>query len=157
MFDWRTIDDLDSESESNVGVWLVVVVVVVLGTVVVVVVVDVVVVLGTVVDVVGGSVEVVAVLGTVVDVVGGSVEVVAVSVAGTSSDAVTNGLFPYSLIAMTRKSSRVDRVPRLIFTRNCSPVVVSLSKSQVALLELRPSTWYLVALGTFDHSSRTVF
>ena len=122
MFDWRTIDDLDSESESNVSVWLVVVIVVV-------------VVLGMVV------VVVVVVLGTVVVVVGGSVVVVAVSVAGTSNDAVTNGLFPYSLIAMTRKSSRVDRVPRVILTRNCSPVVVSLSKSQVAVLELRPSTW----------------
>ena len=156
MFDWMTIDDLDSESESNVGIWLVVaiVVVVVLGIVVVVVVV----VLGTVVVVVVvlGTV-VVVVMATVVVVVGGSVVVVAVSVAGTSSDAVTNGLFPYSLIAMIRKSSRVDRVPRVIFTRNCSPIVESLSKSQVAVLELRPSTLYLVALGTFGHSSRTVF
>ena len=114
MFDCRTIDDLDRESESNVigcvvmatvfvvvvvfgTVVVVFVVVVVFGTVVVVVVV-VVVVFGTVVVVV---VVVVVVFGTVVVVV----VVVTASVAGTSSEVTTNGLCPYSLIALTRNSN----------------------------------------------------
>ena len=100
MFDCRTIDDLDRESESNVIGCVVMatvfVVVVVFGTVVVVFVV--VVVFGTVVVVV---VVVVVVFGTVVVVV----VVVTASVAGTSSEVTTNGLCPYSLIALTRNSN----------------------------------------------------
>ena len=75
MFDCRTIEVLDSESESKVSVWFVV------ATVVVVVVV-----------------------------------VVEDSVAGTSRYVTTNGLCPNSLIAFTRNSSRVARVPRVMLT-----------------------------------------
>ena len=81
MFDCRTIEVLDSESESKVSVWFVV------ATVVVVVV-----------------------------VVGDDVVVVEDSVAGTSSEVTTNGLCPNSLIAFTRNSSRVARVPRVMLT-----------------------------------------
>ena len=81
MFDCRTIEVLDSESESKVSVWFVV------ATVVVVVV-----------------------------VVGDDVVVVEDSVAGTSRYVTTNGLCPNSLIAFTRNSSRVARVPRVMLT-----------------------------------------
>ena len=81
MFDCRTIEVLDSESESKVSVWFVV------ATVVVVVV-----------------------------VVGDDVVVVEDSVAGTSRYETTNGLCPNSLIAFTRNSSRVARVPRVMLT-----------------------------------------
>ena len=81
MFDCRTIEVLDSESESKVSVWFVV------ATVVVVVV-----------------------------VVGDDVLVVEDSVAGTSRYVTTNGLCPNSLIAFTRNSSRVARVPRVMLT-----------------------------------------
>ena len=82
MFDCRTIEVLDSESESKVSVWFVV---------------------ATVVVVVGA-------------VVVGAVVVVEDSVAGTSSEVTTNGLCPNSLIAFTRNSSRVARVPRVMLT-----------------------------------------
>ena len=81
MFDCRTIEVLDSESESKVSVWFVV------ATVVVVVV-----------------------------VVGDDVVVDEDSVAGTSRYVTTNGLCPNSLIAFTRNSSRVARVPRVMLT-----------------------------------------
>ena len=77
MFDCRTIEVLDSESESKVSVWFVV------ATVVVVV---------------------------------GAVVVVEDSVAGTSRYVTTNGLCPNSLIAFTRNSNRVARVPRVMLT-----------------------------------------
>ena len=83
MFDCRTIEVLDSESESKVSVWFVVATVVVVVVVVVVV---------------------------------GAVVVVEDSVAGTSRYVTTNGLCPNSLIAFTRNSSRVARVPRVMLT-----------------------------------------
>ena len=56
------------------------------------------------------------VVGAVVVVVVGAVVVVEDSVAGTSRYVTTNGLCPNSLIAFTRNSSRVARVPRVMLT-----------------------------------------
>ena len=58
----------------------------------------------------------VVVVVVVVVVVGDDVVVVEDSVAGTSRYVTTNGLCPNSLIAFTRNSSRVARVPRVMLT-----------------------------------------
>ena len=60
-----------------------------------------------------GAVVVGAVVVVVVD---DDVVVVEDSVAGTSRYVTTNGLCPNSLIAFTRNSNRVARVPRVMLT-----------------------------------------